>query len=190
MSTIEPVIKQFVVEASQERAFQVFTDGIDRWWPREHHIGKSPLKRAVIEPKRGAAGTRSARTTPNATPAKCSPGSRRRRLVLTWQLTAKWEFDPSFVTEIEVTFTAEGPKRTLVRFEHRNLERYGEAAPDCARASRPRKDGARRSTPSSVPRRAEPRRARSIVGDRQLFGCITGGGAPICNQEVTYECHL
>ena len=114
MSTIEPVIKQFVVEASQERAFQVFTDGIDRWWPREHHIGKSPLKRAVIECDTGKVL------------AWEPPG----RLVLTWQLTAKWEFDPAFITEIEVTFTAEGPKRTLVRFEHRNLERYGEAAPE------------------------------------------------------------
>ena len=41
MSTIEPVIKQIVVETSRERAFQVFTDGIDRWWPREHHIKRA-----------------------------------------------------------------------------------------------------------------------------------------------------
>jgi hypothetical protein len=38
---------------SLERAFSVFTDGIDRWWPKQHHIGKSPLKRGVIEPRAG-----------------------------------------------------------------------------------------------------------------------------------------
>ena len=35
-----------------DAAIRVFTEGIDRWWPREHHIGSSPLKRAVLE--RGA----------------------------------------------------------------------------------------------------------------------------------------
>jgi uncharacterized protein YndB with AHSA1/START domain len=130
MSTIEPVIKQFVVEASQARAFQVFTDGIDRWWPREHHIGKSPLKRAVIEPKMGGRWYAICQDDTECDTGKVLAWEPPGRLVLTWQLTAKWEFDPSFVTEIEVTFTAEGPKRTLVRFEHRNLERYGEAAPE------------------------------------------------------------
>ena len=129
MSTIEPVIKQFVVEASQERAFQVFTEGIDRWWPREHHIGKSPLKRAVIEPKMGGRWYAICQDDTQCDTGKVLAWDPPRRLVLSWQLTAQWEFDPSFVTEIEVTFTAEDPKRTLVRFEHRNLERYGEAAP-------------------------------------------------------------
>jgi uncharacterized protein YndB with AHSA1/START domain len=130
MSTIEPVIKQFVVEASQERAFQVFTDGIDRWWPREHHIGKSPLKRAVIEPKMGGRWYAICQDDTECDTGKVLAWDPPRRLVLSWQLTAQWVFDSSFVTEIEVTFTAEGPNRTLVRFEHRNLERYGEAAPE------------------------------------------------------------
>lgn len=48
-----------------------------------------------------------------------------RRLVLAWQITAQWKYDPSFLTEVEVSFTPEGPKRTRVDLEHRNLERYG-----------------------------------------------------------------
>src|SRR5262249_38225381 len=47
------VKKQIVVETSQQRAFRTFTDGIDRWWPREHHIGTSPLERMVVEPRVG-----------------------------------------------------------------------------------------------------------------------------------------
>ena len=48
MSTVPPVRKEVVVATAPERAFKVFTDGIDRWWPREHHIGSSPLKREVL----------------------------------------------------------------------------------------------------------------------------------------------
>jgi uncharacterized protein YndB with AHSA1/START domain len=51
------------------------------------------------------------------------------RLVLSWQLTAEWKFDPNFLTEIEVTFTAEGIKKTKVVLEHRKLDAYGPAAP-------------------------------------------------------------
>src|SRR4051794_41843604 len=42
-----------MVDAPQERAFRVFTDGIDSWWPREHTIGEAPLKEMVLEPRVG-----------------------------------------------------------------------------------------------------------------------------------------
>ena len=37
------VKKSIVVNTSVERAFEVFTSGFDSWWPRSHHIGKSPM---------------------------------------------------------------------------------------------------------------------------------------------------
>src|SRR5205823_14197251 len=44
-----------------------------------------------------------------------------------WQLNSEFKYDPSLVTEVEVSFTALGPRRTQVDFEHRNLERLGAA---------------------------------------------------------------
>ena len=41
-TTVAPVSKSITVKASVEHAFRVFTEGFDTWWPREHHIGKSP----------------------------------------------------------------------------------------------------------------------------------------------------
>ena len=49
-------------------------------------------------------------------------------LVLAWQLNEGFKYDPALVTEVEVTFTLLGPKLTRVDFEHRDLERFGEAA--------------------------------------------------------------
>src|SRR5262249_19331185 len=125
VSSIEPVRKQVIVAASQERAFHVFTDGLDRWRPREHHIGKSPLKRAVLEPREGGRWYNLCEDDTECDVGRVLAWEPPRRLVLAWQLTADWQYDPSFVTEIEVTFNAEGPRKTRVELEHRDLERYG-----------------------------------------------------------------
>jgi uncharacterized protein YndB with AHSA1/START domain len=128
MSKIEPVRKEVVVKASAEHAFKVFTDGIDRWWPRQHHIGKSPLKRAVIEPRPGGRWYAISEDGSECDTGRVLAWEPPKRLLLAWQITAQWQFDSNFVTEVEVIFSAEGPKQTRVVLEHRNLERYGEAA--------------------------------------------------------------
>ena len=37
------------VTVPQQRAFDVFTAGFDRWWNRDHHLLSGEMKRAVIE---------------------------------------------------------------------------------------------------------------------------------------------
>ena len=128
MSEIEPIRKKIVVEASEEHAFRVFTAGIDLWWPREHHIGKSPLKRTVLEPRKDGRWYSISEDDSECEVGKVLAWDPPRRLVLAWQITAEWQYDPGFVTEVEVSFIVEGPRRTRVEIEHRNLERYGAAA--------------------------------------------------------------
>ncbi|MEU4414824.1 SRPBCC domain-containing protein [Nocardia salmonicida] len=47
------------------------------------------------------------------------------RLVVTWQINGRWEYDPdpARASEIEIRFTAEGPEQTAVTLEHRHLDR-------------------------------------------------------------------
>jgi hypothetical protein len=45
--TIAPVRKTIVVQATPQRAFEVFTAGIDRWWPKTHGIGAAPVKESI-----------------------------------------------------------------------------------------------------------------------------------------------
>src|SRR5262249_44678896 len=126
--TVQPIRKQLVVEAPQERAFRVFTENMDAWWPRSHHIGKTALKTAVLEPRVGGRWYEVCEDGSECTWGKGLVWEPPRRLVLAWQLTAEYQYDPSFITEVEVTFTPEGLKRTRVDFEHRDLERFGAAA--------------------------------------------------------------
>jgi uncharacterized protein YndB with AHSA1/START domain len=128
MTSIAPVIKEVVVNASAEHAFSVFTDGIDQWWPRQHHIGKSPLKKEVLETRLGGRWYGLSEDGSECDIGKVLAWEPPTRLLLSWQLTGDWKFDPDFLTEIEVTFTPEGPRKTRVVLEHRQLDAYGPAA--------------------------------------------------------------
>jgi uncharacterized protein YndB with AHSA1/START domain len=125
MNTIDAVRKSVTVGVPADRAFRVFTEGIDGWWFREHHIGASELKEVVLEPR---AGGRWYEIGVDGT--ECQWGhvlqwDPPHRIVLAWQIDATWHFDPKLVTEVEVRFIADTPERTTVELEHRDLERFG-----------------------------------------------------------------
>jgi uncharacterized protein YndB with AHSA1/START domain len=121
------VERSIIVEAPIEHAFSVFTEGIGTWWNADHHLIKGPLE-MVFEPRvgghvydRGADGTecRWSRVLAYDPPD---------RVVFSWDINLRWEIetDPEKTSEIEVRFIADGPKRTRVELEHRNLDRHGE----------------------------------------------------------------
>jgi uncharacterized protein YndB with AHSA1/START domain len=122
-----PVRKSIFVNAPQDRAFEVFTSGIGRWWPKSHHIGKSDLDRPVLEPKADGRWYELGVDGSQCDVGKVALWDPPARLVLIWQLTAEFTFDPDLVTEVEVQFTPEG-SGTRVDLEHRHLERLGETA--------------------------------------------------------------
>lgn len=121
----DPIKKQILVAAPQERAFRVFTEGIDSWWPREHGIGKLPIRTAVLEPRANGRWYEVGADGSESEWGKVLVWDPPRRLVLAWQITADWKHDPALVTEVEVIFTPQGPSSTRVDLEHRDLERFG-----------------------------------------------------------------
>lgn len=116
------------VQAPIARAFSMFTEGIATWWPPDHHILEAELAEMVFEPHvgghvydRGVDGSecRWARVLAYEPPI---------RVVISWDINLRWqiESDPEKTSEVEVRFTAEGPDRTRVELEHRNLDHHGE----------------------------------------------------------------
>ena len=122
-----PVRKSVLVAASPEHAFDVFTNGIGRWWPQSHHIGKADLDRPVIEPSTGGRWYELCVDGTECEVGKVLAWDPPQRLLLAWQLTHDFTYDPDLVTEVEVTFSPEGDG-TRVNLEHRNLERLGDHA--------------------------------------------------------------
>ncbi len=120
------VRKVVSVQAPQAVAWRVFTEKMGAWWPLAYYkIGKANAVDAVIEPRVG--GLWYERGDDGST---CQWGSvlawePPSRLVLTWDINADFQYDPTLSTEIEIRFNAEGSDRTRVELEHRHLDRYG-----------------------------------------------------------------
>ena len=119
---------QVVVEAPIERAFSVFTEDFGSFKPPEHNMLDVEIAETVFEPRagghlydRGVDGSecRWARVLAYEPP---------NRVVFSWDISPQWQIETDLdkTSEVEVRFVAEGPERTRVELEHRNLDRHGE----------------------------------------------------------------
>jgi uncharacterized protein YndB with AHSA1/START domain len=116
------------VQAPIEKAFRVFTEDIGSWWNPDHHILEGELAEMVFEPRVGGHVYDRATDGRECHWARVLAYEPPERFVISWDITLQWqvETDPSRTSEVEVRFVAQGPDRTRVELEHRNIERHGE----------------------------------------------------------------
>lgn len=127
MTTATEVRTSIEVPVSPERAFEVFTKGINGWWTREHHVQSGTLKDIGIEPFAGGRLWEE-----NDAGDVCTWGR-----VLTWDPPAGFSFSwligtdwavpgPDAVgSRVTVTFT-EVAHGALVELVHDRLDAHGE----------------------------------------------------------------
>lgn len=133
MTTATPVAtpplavrKTVTVQAPQAVAFEVFTARIASWWPMAtHHIGKADCAAVVMEPRAGGRWFERGVDGSECDWGRVLAWEPPSRVLLAWQLSAAWAFDPAIHTEVEVRFAAVDAKTTRVELEHRGLEAYG-----------------------------------------------------------------
>jgi uncharacterized protein YndB with AHSA1/START domain len=103
------VRKVVSVQAPQAVAWRVFTEKMGAWWPLAYYkIGKTNAVDAVMEPRVG--GRWFERGDDGST---CQWGSviawePHSRLVLSWDISADWQYDPTLKTEFEVRSSPTG----------------------------------------------------------------------------------
>ena len=124
-AAIAPVRKSIRVRASQAHAFEVFTEGLDRWWPRKASIGAAPMKAVAIEPRLGGRWYETGVDGSRCDVGKVLIWEPPHRFVVSWDLNSHWQPNPDVGSEVEVRFIAEGPGTTVVELEHRKFERMG-----------------------------------------------------------------
>jgi uncharacterized protein YndB with AHSA1/START domain len=126
--TIAPIVRTVTVKASPARAFALFTSNIERWWPQTHHIGGKPFASVVLEPRVGGRWFERDTEGVECQWGKVLAWEPPARLLLGWQINSNFQYDPAFVTELELSFAPAEGGATTVTLEHRDLERFGAEA--------------------------------------------------------------
>jgi uncharacterized protein YndB with AHSA1/START domain len=124
-----PVRKSLVVQATPDRAFEVFTAGIDRWWPKTHGIGAAPVRQSIIEPFVGGRWYTTHEDGSESVVGHVRVWQPGKQFVVTWEISAAWKPDArvAFASEVDVRFAAAADGATRVDLEHRDFERMGAA---------------------------------------------------------------
>jgi uncharacterized protein YndB with AHSA1/START domain len=125
---LPPVRKSVVVDADHRRAFEFFTTRMGSWWPADHSIADFPRKEIVLEPRAGGRWLERGENGQECLWGRIEAWEPPKRILLIWQISAEWAYDPSLATEVEITFTPLDGRRTKVELEHRLLERMGAKA--------------------------------------------------------------
>jgi uncharacterized protein YndB with AHSA1/START domain len=127
LSDPNSVRKVVSVEAPQRVAWRVFTEQMGSWWPLAmYKIGKANAVDAIIEPRVGGRWYERGEDGSTCDWGRVLAWQPHARLLLSWDITADWQYDPDLQTEIEIRFIPDGDARTRVELEHRRLDRYGE----------------------------------------------------------------
>jgi uncharacterized protein YndB with AHSA1/START domain len=132
--TEEAVVRKSVrVQAPVERAFSVFVEQMESWWPATHHIGKTPFEAIFVEPRVGGRWYEKNVEGDQCDWGKVLAWDPPHRVTFSWHVgpghdQPEWKADPDLAkaSEIEIRFIPLGPETTLVELEHSRLERHGE----------------------------------------------------------------
>lgn len=126
-NSLSSVKANIFIEAPREKVFETFTNGIDRWWPKEHHILKAELASMTFEPRVGGNIIDRGTDGSECRWARVLAYDPPERVVFSWDITLDWriETDPARTSEVEVKFISHGNDRTEVSLTHRNIDRHG-----------------------------------------------------------------
>jgi uncharacterized protein YndB with AHSA1/START domain len=134
---IAPVRKSVLVKATPEHAFEVFTARVDRWWPKAHGIGATPVRQSIIEPFVGGRWYTRHEDGTDAVVGHVRVWQPGRQFVVSWEIDSKWKADSrvAMASEVDVRFTPDADGSTRVELEHRDFERMGAAEGEVMRGS-------------------------------------------------------
>jgi uncharacterized protein YndB with AHSA1/START domain len=127
--TVAPIQRLVHTRAAPASAFAIFTGRIGEWWPKGQTPAPKPHVALIIEPhvdgrwfERDADGSETQW-------GKVLVWTPPHRLVLAWQLNSDFRYDPTLVTEVEITFTPAADGGTDVKLEHRDLQKFSPHIP-------------------------------------------------------------
>ena len=129
MTVDETVVRKSVrVQIPVERAFSMFVEKMETWWPATHQIGGAPFVRIVVEPRVGGRWYERDASGVERDWGTVLVWEPPQRVTLSWHLGPDYRIDEDLThsSEVEIRFKPDGPCAALVELEHSKIERHGE----------------------------------------------------------------
>jgi uncharacterized protein YndB with AHSA1/START domain len=123
--SIAPIVRTVETKAPPESAFALFTGRMHDWWPKGKTIAKAPHVEVVMEPRVGGRWFERDAEGNETFWGDVLEWAPPRRVLLAWRINSQWTYDPTFLTEVELTFDPIETGGTRVTLEHRKLEAFG-----------------------------------------------------------------
>ena len=127
-ATIDAVRHTVTVPLTRDQAVALFVDQFETWWPRaSHHLSKAATAVGLVEARPGGRWYERDERGEECDWGRVLEVERPARILLAWQLTPSFEYDPDPArqTEVEVIFEEDGDA-TRVTLEHRGFEVCGQ----------------------------------------------------------------
>ena len=116
------------VDVPPERAFRVFTDGIDSWWPRSHHIGQVDMAVAILEPHAGGRWYEVGIDGSTCDWGVVLEWDPPRHIAMSWHLDGEFRYrrEAEAASRVDVWFRPDAVGGTTVTLTHTGLQAHGE----------------------------------------------------------------
>jgi uncharacterized protein YndB with AHSA1/START domain len=116
------------VDGPIERAFAVFAEHCDSWWPRSYRLGEAERTDVLLEPRVGGRWYERLADGSECDWGRILAWDEPGHVVLSWQIAPDFtrEPDPERASRVDVRFVADGASRTVVTVVHSEFERHGD----------------------------------------------------------------
>lgn len=118
---------EVTVNASAEKAFRVFTERCNEWWPPDYKLGETERRDIIMEPHVGGRWYEC-----DADGVECEWGrvlawAPPHHLVVSWQIGVGFVYnqDPELASKVEIRFIEDPPNKTTIRLIHSEFEKHG-----------------------------------------------------------------
>lgn len=127
---LDPIIKSIEVPCNQEKAFTVFVEKVQTWWPLDKNsvsaMGGEVAKQVVIEPRKGGEVYEVGHDDAHHTWGSVTKYDPYKQLTLDWHIG----LPAASASEVDVKFTAVNANTTRVDLSHGRWEAFGDKAAD------------------------------------------------------------
>lgn len=118
---------EVTVNGSAEKAFRVFTERCNDWWPSDYKLGETDRKEIIMEPHVGGRWYER-----DADGVECEWGrvlawAPPHHLVISWQIGVGFvpNQNPKLASRVEIRFIEDRPNKTTIKLIHSQFEKHG-----------------------------------------------------------------